>query len=180
MICATDGQSRQDQGQSRMRNKEKRRNEARKQPEKQSEREKSSKKGRDKSVSSERQVKSAGKREPGEKDRIKQQKYASDMIETISFRQESVYVQLLLLIILLNAVVGDEPLEAYALYHAVCYSMLALVYGLQLLAKFSSQPPSLASNKLVLGDKRLLMDVDRLQDKKLRELLQLPEKLEFP
>ena len=111
MICATDRQSRQDQGQSRMRNKEKRRNEARKQPEKQLEREKSGEKGHDKSVSSKCQGKSARKREQGEKDLIERQKYASD----VRRRQESVYVQLLLLIIQLNAVVGDEPLEAYAL-----------------------------------------------------------------
>ena len=85
-----------------MLNKEKRHNEARKQPEKQLEREKSSEKC---------QGKSAGKREQGEKDLIERQKYASD----VRRRQESVYVQLLLLIIQLNAVVGDEPLEAYAL-----------------------------------------------------------------
>ena len=130
MICATDGQSRLNHRTNRMRTKEKRRNETRKQPEKQQTREDKSKEGgkekrRDKSASSKRQEHSAMEKEH--------------------------YEHLLSLVMQLNSAVEDEPLEAYALYPAICYSMLALIYGLQLLARFSSQPRSLSSSRLVLG-----------------------------
>ena len=89
------------------------------------------------------------------------------MIETISIRQENVFVQLLTLVIQLNSAVGDDSFVAYALYPAICYSMLTLVYSLQLLARFLSQPWSLSSSRLVLGVKHLLLDVDRIRDKNL-------------
>ena len=157
--------------------------EAKKQREKSKEREKAKEKGRDKSTSSsssERNNKSAAEKEKEESGRAARQHYATEVVERISFRQENFFIQLISLEIQLNLVVGNEPLEAYGMYPSLVYSMLALIHGLQMLAKFSSQPPSLSSSRLVLGVKHLLLDIERIGDDNLKELLQVPGNLEFP
>ena len=90
------------------------------------------------------------------------------MIETTLFRQENTVVQLVSLIIQLNLVVGNQPIEAYGMYPGMFYAMLALLSGLNVLAKFASQPRSLASGRLVLGVKHLILNVERIRGSALK------------
>ena len=65
------------------------------------------------------------------------------------------------------------------MYPGVCYAMLALLSGLNVLAKFASQPRSLASGRLVLGVKHLILNVERIRGSALKPYINIPD-IEFP
>ena len=113
---------------------------------------KSKEKQRDKSTSYsslERKEKSAAEKEKDDKDRRERRKYASDVIDTIMFRQENKFVQLILLINQLNLVIGSQPIEAFAMYPGILYSMLALLTGLNVLDVSAEKNLSILGEEMI-------------------------------
>ena len=68
--------------------------------------------------------------------------FCESTVQSILWKQENLYCQLVSLIIQLNLAVGDFPLETLATYPAVLYALMVLLAGLGALAKFASQPSS--------------------------------------
>ena len=104
--------------------------------------------------------------------------YAGELIESVRFKQENVYCQIISLIIQLNKAVGRQPVEAFTHYPDLLYSMLALLASLNLVVKFASRQRVLASGWLVWGVNHLLADGERIRDPELKPYIHISE-IEF-
>ena len=101
-------------------------------------------------------------------------RFCESHVHSILWKQENLYCQIISLIIQLNLAVGDDPLETLALYPAVMYALT----GLGALAKFASQPRSLASSELMKGVRNLMLDSKRANELDLQPYIHII--LEFP